>query len=139
MKNNKTNTGCSYLCIWYLVSRMKNLNTDTGCCVNRWVERTNEVRSNYLLLLPRIIVQELKEVGFGWFVRPTMISENRNQQDFPSPYRNPRAVPSAVIFLFCSLPTQEKTCLSHVALHRCHESSPHSPRMMTKLGECMLH
>ena len=138
MKNNKTNTGCSYLCIWYLVSRMKNLNTDTGCCVNRWVERTNEVRSNYLLLLPRIIVQELK-VGFGWFVRPTMISENRNQQDFPSPYRNPRAVPSAVIGHFWTLPTRERTCFSHTALDRRHESSPRRAWIRTKLGGFMLH
>ena len=34
---------------------------------------------------------------------------------------------------FCSLPTQAKTCFSHIALHRCRESSPHRTRVATKL------
>ena len=50
----------------------------------------------------------------------------RNQkikQDFPSSYWNPRAVPSVVMGHFCSLAAPEKTCFSHIALHRCRDSS----------------
>ena len=39
---------------------------------------------------------------------------------------------------FCSTEA-EKTCFSHIALHRCRESSPHRTRVTTKLGERMLH
>ena len=33
---------------------------------------------------------------------------------------------------FCSLPTQEKTCFSHIALHRCRDSSPYKTRIASK-------
>ena len=39
---------------------------------------------------------------------------------------------------FYTLPTHQKTCFSHIALHRCHVSRPHRARITTKLGECML-
>ena len=40
---------------------------------------------------------------------------------------------------FLSLPTQEKTCFSYIALHPYRDSSPHRTRIATKLGERMLH
>ena len=46
---------------------------------------------------------------------------------------------SVVMGHFCSLPAQETPRFSHIAIHRCHESSPHRTRVTTKLGERMLH
>ena len=59
-------------------------------------------------------------------IRPTtIIPEIRKQNRIPFIVWNPRAVPSVVMGHFCSLPTQERKWFSHIALHRCRNSSPH--------------
>ena len=64
-------------------------------------------------------------------VRPTIIAPKiRKQNRFLKPASS--AVGSDGSFL--SLPTQEKTCFSHIPLHRCCESSPHRTPVTTKLG-----
>ena len=69
-----------------------------------------------------------------------MGSENRKKKaGFPFIVLKPTsiAIGSDGSFLFAAY--TEKTCFSDIALHRCHESSPHRTRATTKLGERVLH
>ena len=73
-------------------------------------------------------------------LRPTIIvPETENKTAFPFIVLKPAgsAVGSDGSFLFAAY--TRKNVLSHIARHRCHESSPHRTRIATKLGERMLH
>ena len=79
----------------------------------------------------------------SWFLMlrlgPTVMgSENRKQtRDFlHRTETREQCSPHVVMGRFCSLPTQEKTCFSHIARHCWHESSPHRIRVTTKLRAC---
>ena len=63
----------------------------------------------------------------------------QNEVEFPFIVLKPVSSAVGSDGSFLSAATQENTCFSHIALHRCHESSTNSTRVATKLGERMLH
>ena len=74
-----------------------------------------------------------------YFRPPTIMgSETANETGCPFIVLKPasNAVGSDGSFLIAYT---EKTSFSHIALQRCHESSPHRAWITTKLGERMLH
>ena len=80
--------------------------------------------------------------------RPTIMgsdNETENKKGFPFIEVKPAsgAVGGDGSFLFAAHSRKDvlfaHICTGMIALHRCHESSPHRARITTKLGECMLH